>query len=299
VAVAIFWGGTFVAGRLLAGEVHPYCAAFIRFAISSCFLVVIAHHELSLRPKLGFKLWGYLALAGLTGIASYNMFFFRGLEHIEAARAALIIALNPVAIAIGAAFFFKEPLDWVKVLGILLSVSGAIIVITDGQIAQIWRQGLGLGELYILICVLSWVSYSLLGKIIIRQLSPLSAVCYASLIGTVLLFGPAYQHGLFDAVGGYGLKVWSCLLYLALFGTVISFCWYYQGIRLIGPTRAGVFINIVPLSAIVFGFLLLDERLNYFVFIGALFIISGVSTTNTSQYLMEHWRRWSVARTNR
>jgi drug/metabolite transporter (DMT)-like permease len=67
---------------------------------------------------------------------------------------------------------------------------------------------------------------------------------------------------------------------LGIFGTVIGFVWYYQGIKAIGPTRAGQFINFVPMSAIVLAFLLLNEPLTSSLLLGALFVITGVYITN-------------------
>jgi drug/metabolite transporter (DMT)-like permease len=215
----------------------------------------------------------------LTGVFCYNLFFLKGLKLIEASRAAIIIANNPVFIALFSALFFKEKLNGLKIMGILLSVSGAIIVISKGDILEILQGQLGLGEFYLFLCVLSWVIFSLLGKAVMVNLSPLSSITYSSIAGTVLLFPPALKEGLADCIY-YSFSDWWSIFYLGFFGTVLGFVWFYEGINKIGPTRAGLFINFVPISAILLAFLILGEPLTFSLLMGTLLVSAGVYLTN-------------------
>ena len=276
---AIFWGGTFVAGRSLAQNVGPFSAAFFRFAIASLFLVFLTWRAEGKFTVLKKRQILPVLLLGLTGVFCYNLFFFKGLKLIEASRAAIIIANNPVFIALFSALVFKEKLNWLKIAGILLSVSGAIIVIAKGDMREILQGQLGLGEFYIFLCVLSWVIFSLLGKAVMVDLSPISSVTYSSIAGTVLLFPPALREGLTDCIY-YSLSDWWNIFYLSFFGTVLGFVWFYEGINQIGPTRAGLFINFVPISAILLAFLILGESLTLSLLIGTLLVFTGVYLTN-------------------
>ncbi len=83
----------------------------------------------------------------------------------------MIIATNPIFISVFAALLFKESLTPGKILGLILSVSGAMTIISDGHPWILFQAGIGPGELAILGCVASWVSYSLLGKPMMRSLS--------------------------------------------------------------------------------------------------------------------------------
>jgi len=209
----------------------------------------------------------------------YNLFFFKGLKLIEASRAAIIIANNPIFIALFSAVFFKEKLNSLKIVGILISVSGAIIVISRGNLLEILQGNLGPGEFYIFLCVLSWVIFSLLGKTVMADLSPLSSVTYSALSGTILLFVPALREGLAGCIY-YSVSDWWNIFYLGFFGTVLGFVWFYEGINQIGPTRAGLFINFVPISAILLAALILKEPLTLSLLIGTLLVSAGVYLTN-------------------
>ncbi|MEA3470151.1 MAG: DMT family transporter, partial [Thermodesulfobacteriota bacterium] len=162
--VALFWGGTFVAGRTVAQNVGPFSTAFLRFAVASFFLIFVTKNlEGGISPLKKHQIVPVLLL-GMTGVFAYNIFFLSGLKIIEAGRASLIIATNPVFIALFAYSFLKERLTGINIAGILLCASGAIIVISKGNPLIIIEGGLGSGEFYILGCVVSWVLYSLIGK---------------------------------------------------------------------------------------------------------------------------------------
>ena len=276
---AIFWGGTFVAGRSLAQNVGPFSAAFFRFAVASLFLIFITWKTEGKFSALRKGQILPVLLLGLTGVFCYNLFFFKGLKLIEASRAAVIIANNPIFITLFSAVFFKEKLNPLKITGILVSVSGAIIAISRGNLLEIFQGNLGMGEFYIFLCVLSWVTFSLLGKAVMADLSPLSSVTYGSITGTILLFVPALSEGLTDCIY-YSISDWWNIFYLGFFGTVLGFVWFYEGINQIGPTRAGLFINFVPISAILLAFIILREPLTVSLLIGTLLVSTGVYLTN-------------------
>ncbi len=274
---AIFWGGTFISGRMLADSVSPFCAAFFRFSIAAGCLYAIVYHRHGKIPRLGKKQILPILLLGLTGVFAYNAFFFNGLKLIPAGRASIIIANNPIVISVFAAILFGETLSPVRILGIILSVSGAVIAISGGDPRSLFTGGIGLGDLYILGCVASWAAYSLLGNWVVRDFSPLLATAHAAGVGVLLLLVPALKQGMLHQAPGYAWSDWANLAYLGVFGTVLGFVWYYDGIRRIGPSRASLFINFVPISAILMAHFILGEALTTSLFVGASMVISGVT----------------------
>jgi len=213
-------------------------------------------------------------------VFAYNAFFFAGLRTVPASRASLIIANNPVFIALFASLVFRDPLGPRQVAGIVLAVAGAVTVISRGHPAALLEGGFHGGELYILGCVLSWVAYSLIGKVALKGLAPLAAVTYACLVGAALLAVPAGLEGVLGLIPRVSLRAWGCIAYLGALGTALGFIWYYQGIREVGPSRAGVFINFVPVSGVLLAYLLLHEALDASLWAGAALVGAGVYLTN-------------------
>jgi drug/metabolite transporter (DMT)-like permease len=280
ILTAVLWGGTFIAGRVVARDVGPFSAAFLRFFIASIFLVLFTCKIEGRLPVLRKRQIIPVFLLGMTGVFLYNVFFFKGLKIIHAGRAAVIIAGNPIFITLFSAYFFKEKLNLIKMAGIMLSVSGAVIVISKGSFNEIIAGGVGWGEIFIFGCVFSWVAYSLIGKAVMDGLSPLAAVSYSSIIGAFFLFFPALFEGMMHNFRLYHPVDWAGMFYLGFFGTVIGFVWYYEGIKKIGPMKASLFINFVPISAVVMAFFILNEPITPSLFIGTFLVCSGVYLTN-------------------
>ncbi len=278
---AVFWGGTFIAGRVLAQEVQPYSGSFLRFLVASvCMIPLVWHFEGQLQP-LRRKQVFLVLLSGMTGVFLYNIFFLTGLQTVTAGRASVIVASNPVFISLFAALLFhNERMTLLKGIGIVLSVCGAVYVISRGSPAEILQGAIGRGELLIFGCVLSWVSYSLIGKIVMKDVQPVSAVTYACLVGAAALLPPALFEGMAANLTRYSPAAWLSIVYLGFFGTCLGFVWYYEGIKQIGPSKSAVFINFVPISAVVMAFFLLGETIDASLLIGAALVLSGIYLTN-------------------
>lgn len=278
---AVFWGGTFVAARIAARDVDPFSASFLRFFIASLFLIALVRKEEGRFPRFGKKQLLPFFLLGMTGVFAYNIFFFLGMKTVDAGHASLIVANNPIFIALFSALFFREKLRALNIAGIGLSLAGVVVVITRGNFQGLASLAqVGWGDLYIFGCVASWVSYSLIGKAAMKNISPLTAVTGSCLTGGAALLIPALLSGLPAGLAINPLPAWSSLFFLGFFGTVLGFTWYYEGIQAIGASRASVFINFVPVSGVILGWLLLDEAIDASVILGAALVISGVMLTN-------------------
>ncbi len=277
---AVFWGGTFVAGRHLVPLIDPASAAFLRFLLATLLLLGWLYSRHGRLPRVSLRQFFALLVLGLFGVVAYNLFFFRGLQSVEAGRASLIIAANPVVIALASRLLFRDRLGLVGGIGIALSVVGAMIVIGRGDIPALLAGGLGHGELMLLGCVFSWVSYTLIGKRVLHGLSPLIAVSYSSALGTLVLAALVFCQGGIAPELLISLPLWLNIAYLAVFGTVLAFVWFYKGVHAVGAARAGQFINLVPVSGVCLGAWLLDEPLSRSLLTGGILVLAGLWLTN-------------------
>jgi drug/metabolite transporter (DMT)-like permease len=286
VLVALFWGGTVIAGQVLAQNMPVMVAAFGRFLVACLLLVLVAFRLEGGLPRLTAPQMLVTAASGLTGIFLYNAFFLSALARIPAGRAALVVSLNPVVVAVAAWLLFRERLGAKGWLGIVVAFAGAAVVITRGDVATAFRdigQSVGPGETFMFLAVLSWAAYTLCSRVAARTLSPIAATTWASLWGLLFLsFGAASDLGGVDW-RSWGWTVWTSFLYLGVLGTVVAFLWYYQGIRVIGPSRAAVFINLVPAFGVLLSAVLLGEPILISMIVGGLLSMLGVSMTNRAK----------------
>jgi len=278
--VALFFGSTFIAGRIMAANLPPFTSAFLRFLLASFFLVLFVFKIYGKFPRINFQQFLLIIALGLTGIVGYNFFFFSGLKFITASRASIIISLNPSVITILSILIFKDEFNKFKLIGIIFSLTGALIVISKGNLQVILQGNIGWGELFILGCVICWSSFTVLGKIIMKDFKPIIAITYACIAGTLILILPTYQEGVLQDFGQYNIEVWLSVFALGFLGTALGFTWFYEGIDKIGPSRAGIFINFVPIFATLMAIIILHEKLSPSLIIGAIFVVSGVYLAN-------------------
>lgn len=283
ILVALFWGGTFIAGRVLALSMPLMTAAFCRFLVAAVLLLMVAYKLEGGLPRLSGSQMGTTAALGLTGVLLYNVFFFGALAQIPAGRTALFVSLNPIMTAIAASFIFKERLSWGRWVGIAIALTGAMVVITKGDLVGTLRdfsQSIGAGEILMSCAVLSWVAYTLLSRKAMEALSPVAATTYATLWGLLFLcIVSAREWGSIDWLS-LSASVWLAIFYLGAVGTVIAFVWYYEGVKVIGPSRAAVFTNLVPAFGVLLSAGLLGEPILISMLIGGLLSAVGVSLTN-------------------
>ncbi|AOZ51486.1 DMT family transporter [Chromobacterium vaccinii] len=269
--VSAIWGGTFIAGKALAGGLPPLLAASLRFAIASATLLgcLALTRTPLVRPAPGQML--RLSALGLLGVFGYNLFFFYGLQRIGAARASLIVALNPAMIALASFLLLKEALPPLKLVGVALCLAGA----ADGG-----------GDLLILGCVACWAAYSVGSRGLSQALGPLQTATWSILLGTAMLWLAAWLRGdaSLAAIGKLDAAQWGGLLYLGALGSALAYIWYYDGIRRIGAARAGLFIALNPLCAVLLGAGLLGERLSLEMAVGGALAIAGIALGNPAPW---------------
>jgi drug/metabolite transporter (DMT)-like permease len=276
VMTAMFWGGTFIATRIAAQTFGPFTGAGYRYAFALVLLLPLAFRQNRRLLKIDASQLPVLLLLGFTGIFAYNYFFFKGLKTIPASRGALLAALNPTIVMIISAMVYKEKITMRKLVGIMISLTGVVIVISRGKVTEL-LSSLETGDLFMLGCPLTWAVYTLAARPALRHTTPLQATTWASLSGVIMLL-------LFSITEPYPaevpLKVWVALLYLGLIGTVVAFVWYYDGIKKIGPTRTSIFNNLVPVFAVLFSVVILKEKVSWYTWIGGAMVIGGVLFVN-------------------
>ncbi|MBH1985034.1 MAG: DMT family transporter [Burkholderiales bacterium] len=281
--VALFWGGTFIAGRVLAQQMPPMTAASGRFGVAVLLLVVLAWKLEGGLPRLDRKQLMTTAALGLTGIFLYNLCFLAALSRMPAGRTALFVALNPIVTALASAMLFRERLGSFKWLGIMLAFCGTAIVITRGDLSGVLHGtggGIGMGEVFMFCGISSWAAYTLIGRVALKGLSPIAATTYAAMWGLAFLLVGAVVEFPTVPWHSFGWQVWAAIGYLGVFGTVIGFVWYYEGVKALGPSRTAVFNNLVPVFGIVLAAVLLGEPVLASMLVGGAVTIAGVIMTN-------------------
>ena len=285
IGAMFMWGGTWIAGRIVAQELPaPLSAAAVRFLLAGLALggVALLTEGRLPRPTTSRE-WGSVTGLAMTGIFIYALCFFYGLKHIPAGRGALVVALNPVVIVITAWLLGQERMNARKAIGSTIALAGCLTVIGNGDPLALLHGAVGIGEWLIVGCVLCWTVYTFIGRHATRTLSPLASTLWASLIGAGLLGLTSLVQGA-SHPADWSSAVWASVVFLAIGGTALGFTWFADGVKQLGAAKASAFVNLVPVFAVLQAVVLLGEHLAMPVLAGGLLVIVGVwLTTHISE----------------
>ncbi len=283
---ALFWGGTFIAGRMTAQSLPHMTIATGRFIVAAVILLIVAYRVEGGLPKLTRNQFFSTLALGLTGISIYNIFFLAALERMPAGKTALLVAMSPILTGISVTLIMKERLGWHRWGGLILAFIGVITIVTKGDILHATQSiisAFGWGEFFMMTAIVSWVAYTLISRFALKGLSPIAATTYATLFGAVfLLIGAAFELPLLTT-DMLSWKNAGAIFYLGSFGSALAFIWYSEGVKTIGPARTVAFTNLVPVFGVLLGYLVLSEPILLSMVIGGAIVIAGVTLTNRAK----------------
>ena len=276
VAVPAIWGGTFIAGRILALAVPAAVGSLLRFIVAVLALLAAACWFEGGLPRLSRRQLIGTLLLGATGIFAYNLFFLGALARLPASRTSLIIALNPIVTIAAASLLLGERMSARRWIGVAVALAGVWIVVSRGDVFGSVGGAVGLGELLMFGGVCSWAAYTLIGRRVLAGLTPLAATTWASIWGVMLLALAAAPDLRDLGAEDLTLPVVLSVLYLGVLGTAVGFVWYYQAVQRLGASRTVIFNNLVPVFGATFGVLLLGEPLLPSMLLGGAIAVAGV-----------------------
>ena len=278
--VAIIWGATWVAGRIASLEAPALVVAGWRVALAMLTLGILVWKKEGRIPLLPSPMIPTIFLMGLLGIFAYAVCFFYGLKHIPAGQGALVVALNPVVVALASCLFMGERLNQKKILGIFIALIGSLIVLGKGDPISVLEGHVSFGQILILGCVIFWTMYTLLGRRASSSVSSLVMTFYATVVGGILLIGLGLIEGSLRIFPAFSVAGWISMFFLGVLGSALAYVWYAQGLKVLGATRTAIFINLVPVSAVILSAVILKESIEPMTLVGGALIISGVALTN-------------------
>ncbi|AXI03601.1 DMT family transporter [Aquirhabdus parva] len=279
ILTTFFWGTNFNAGAYIIRFMSPITAATERFVIATLLLVVIFGGLGRLRlTALKQNLLPFIAI-GLLGVVGFNMAMFFGLQSTTPINGALIMATTPLTTLALAYVFEREQMTLHKVIGLIFGLAGVILVITHGDLMHLLTLKIAHGDVMILAGSVSFSLTTIISRRFVVEATPLETTTFSMLFGTLILviLSLIFEHPL-TMITAMPVSVHIALLYLAFFGSMIAYLFWFNGIRHIGSSRAAAFFNLVPvftmLVSIIFGALP-----NIWQILGTLGVIIGVIFT--------------------
>lgn len=281
--VAAIWGFGWPAGRVIANDIEPFVASWIRYVMAVLlFLTVLYFSKQWVIPTKNE--WKRIALIGFFSTCVYQAFFMYGMQYTAAGDASLMITFNPLFTAILAIFFLGEKMTYRLAIGLGLGLAGVGILFYYSPNVDISFKSRAIGDILIAGAAFSWACNTILMKKAmitpaenrVENLTPLQLTVWSSVAGlaflTPVMMVETFQHGIPNPSN----DGWIAMIFLAIFSTVIAYVWFADGILTIGAGKSALYVYLVPPFGIFSGYLLLDEKLGASLILSFVLIVGGV-----------------------
>ncbi len=274
----VLWATSYVTSKIVLQELSVPMLLALRLGLAGCILLpflIFKRKEFHLTRR---DLWP-LALLSLIGFILNKLLEFGGLALSTASDIALLIAAESLFTAALSWWLLREKFRWRMLISLLIGFVGVYLVVGQGLLPTLSGQG-GItrlvGDLLIVLALLSEAFYTVRGKVLLTRYSPL-LVTAAAIVGSLFFWGPVAGWEVLRA--GWprlSLISWFCLVWLALMTTVIAYLAWFHGLSQIESSRASSTLLIQPLLGTMLAVLLLHDGLTRYTIIGGVLIVISV-----------------------
>ncbi|MAZ03137.1 MAG: EamA family transporter [Sneathiella sp.] len=269
------WAMNAVLGRLAVGEVSPMTLVCLRWLLVVVILSMISYRHLSRDWPVLKNYVFYFLVMGAFGFTGFNMLFYLAAHSTTAVNIGILQGSIPVFVLIGAFLIFRNKVTLLQAVGVILTIVGVIIVASGGSFARLAGLEINLGDaLMLLACVLySGYTVALRTRPEVSALSFISMMALAAFLTSIPFVFIEAGLGHFQAPTFDG---WIIIAIVALFPSSIAQISFIVGVGILGPGRASVFVNLVPVFASIFAVTVLDEPFEFFQGAALALVLFGI-----------------------
>lgn len=285
VLATILWGGNFVIGRAVTGDIPPITLAFLRWCVAFVVFLPIAYPYIKKDwPKLKAH-WSIVCILALTGVACFNTLVYIGVYYTTSINASLMNSSTPIIIYMLSFIFLKERLSRYQIFGTLLSLVGVLFIISGGELRTLLAFSFNKGDLIVLFAVFCWAIYSLLIKQYAGRLPGYSTFLATIALGALMLVPFTIYELLTTTINiQWSASTIGSIFYVGIVASIVAFLSWNAGVVALGANRASIYLNFIPVFAAIFAILFLGEQLQIAQLLGGVAVVSGVllSTKKTA-----------------
>ena len=282
------WAGNTIAGRLAVGEVSPLVIVFMRWTIVFAILLMTKRKELpAALPKLKGK-WPWVFMMGALGLSFFNTLFYIAAQSTTAINLGLIQCAMPMFILIGVTLILKTKLTFGQIIGTILTMAGVLLIISKGDFSLLVGLQINKGDWIMLGACIFYAGYTigLQNRPDIDNMTMMTVFAGAAWVLSIPILLIEVTQG--TAQWPATQLAWLIVLFISLIPSFISQVFYMRGVDLIGPDRAGVYSNLVPIYSAALGVLILNEAFSLYHFLSIIIVITGLTVISRSKSIENH-----------
>ena len=278
----VIWSGNFVIARGVSAQVGPFSLAFYRWATATCIMAPIAWKSFSSEKKLLYTHKKYLIWVALSGITLFNSFIYIAGHYTSAINLALVgTTSSPIFATVLALIFLKEKISAFRLVGIMVCLSGILLLLSGGKLETLLSFRFSKGDLWVLCGAMAFAVYNVLVRKKPLQISSLSFLFIIFFVGTIMLIPGFIIEQSAGMQTQWSWQLIGVILYLGAGTSVISFMSWNIAIQKLGTGRTVLFGNLTPIFSTLEAVWLLGERITHVHLISGLLVVSGLVLANT------------------
>ena len=277
----VFWAGNVIVSKMAASAISPTAITFYRLVLAIALLSPFLARPIWRNRDAIRRHWWQLAIGGLLSMALFQALSYRAAESTTATNMAIVTALIPLLTAILSAALLGEPVTVGMAAGGLLSFGGILYLVGHGDIGAVLAQGAHLGDVLMLFAALAYSLYGVLLKRW-RMAIPAWQSTYMQAAFALVFMFPLFL-ALPAGTATLDARTVPLIAYAGIFSSIILSFFWIQGVKLLGPNRCAIFINLLPVLTAGLAIALLDEPMRAYHVIGGGISLAGVLIAQTVQ----------------
>jgi len=271
----LMWAASTVIGRGVHEELPPFGLSFWRWFSAAMVILPFAWSQIGKKlPEIRDHI-GMLSLLGFLQVFSSALLFL-GLNFTTAINAALINAAQPVLTIIPAWFLTNERITLRQAMGIILGLAGVFLVITKADISTVLELQFNIGDIIVLVAVAGWSIYAALIHRTPSDLGFSVSIFFIYALGSIFLIPFYFVESVFFRPMPFNQLSITTIVFIGMFVSAASVTMWSISVRSVGPNRASVFLNLIPVFTTLMAIAFLNEQLLIYHVVGILLIGGGM-----------------------
>ncbi len=275
------WSGNFIVGKFAyLFEVPPLTLNFYRWVSVWLILIPFTYKEIYNNFSYIKKYWIVISFMGVISISTFNSVVYVALTLTQVINAVLVLSAIPAVTIIISSMMNVDKTNKFQLIGLLLSVVGIGAIISNANIQKIIDLSFNKGDLWMLVCVFTWSLYSTLLKKNRFKFSQFTLIQLMVSVGIIFLIPQFFYERSIGLELNLNKSFFIILFYVVIFPALAAYYCWQKGVEIVGPNRATMFIQLMPLLSAVLAIIIFKEKFEVYHFIGAAFILSGIYLSN-------------------
>lgn len=277
--VVIFYAGNILLGKSM-NDLSPFTIAFFRLLIALIVLMPIGLRSAwKDRGVIKQYKWPFFIMT-LTGVTFFNTFIYGSLQFTSATNVSVLECCIPAVTVVLSAIWIKEKLRKIQWIGVGLSFFGALWVVLDGRITELFSLGWNIGDLIMIGAIGCWAVYSIYVKEYMHLFKPFGFIFSMTALSVIILLPFMLAEWAWTGVPTLYKSeyVWG-FLYLGIFPSFFALIFYNRAVEQLGASQASIFLNFLPVATMIGAYFWLGETVTFASIVGAVLVIVGVLFT--------------------